>query len=230
MARRSQWFGDVMGTFRSIRRAASVLVVAATVTVLASSARATEPSGLPAALSATSMTSMSSRSYVLVVSDAPWLSCNDAQAPCAGRGNSIYMETHPKWDFKLGLPEGMEVRGYLWTMQLEDTEVYLRQAIGGPVIRKSFGENGFVEVGAGLAQRYVSSGPACELSELTLGETADRRREPSRVGAALMGSLGSELFANEFVAIDARLRTGFGLGDMGEGIYHGHLVLAVTWR
>jgi hypothetical protein len=214
-----------------IRRSASVALAVAAALVALPLARATEPGGLPAALSGTSITTMQQRSTTaLVISDAPWLSCNDAQIPCGKRSSSIAMETSPKFDLDIQLPNRLELSGYLWTMTLDNAEIYLRQAIGGPVLRQYIDDDSFVELGAGLAQRYVSAEPDDELTLMTLGDRLDESDDPTRIGAALMGSAGTTLFANDFMVVDAKIRSGVGVGDGGAGIFHGHLVFAVTWR
>jgi hypothetical protein len=115
-------------------------------------------------------------------------------------------------------------------MTLDKSEIYLRQAIGGPVLRQYFGDSSFIEGGVGLAQRYVSAAPQDELTLMTLGDRFQEDNDPTRLGMAVMGAMGTSLYANEFVAVDAKLRTGVGVGDAGRGIFHGHLVFAVTWR
>jgi hypothetical protein len=224
--------GSVMRNQGTIRRSASTLAVAAALVLVSSNrASAGEPGGLPAALSGTSITSMQQRSTTtLVISDAPWLNCNDAQVPCSRRSSSIAMETSPKFDLDINLPNRMELSGYLWTMQLEDAEIYLRQAIGGPVIRQYFGEDSFAELGGGLAQRYVSAEPDDPLTLMTLGDRLDARDDPTRIGGAVMGAMGTTLYLNDFMIVDAKFRSGVGVGDGGAGIYHGHLVFAVTWK
>src|SRR6185436_4072103 len=96
----------------NIRRTASWMLGLATLLV-ASVAGATEPSGLPAAMAGSSMTGMiTHRPTVLVVSDAPWLTCDDSAAPCPdGHSHAFTMNTMPKWDLKLELPQHMSVRG-----------------------------------------------------------------------------------------------------------------------
>ena len=148
--------------------------------------------------------------------------CDDAGGGCRGlHAYKIEMEVFPHWEFRVPLPAGFMLTNHNWTMEHDDVDLSLRQAMIGGTLRYQHGDEFWLEAGGALAEQSISR--PVESALLASGDVG-------RMLPALLAGVGGWIPVGRHSELDLRLRAGASLGDDRLArVYHVNFVLAYNW-